>query len=79
MWGQGDCLFTQSKSTLGSYPNMKTLLSFALVLACSLILLGQGRTQRPAQFHVEEKTIAQIHAALRTRQVTCGGLTPGTL
>ena len=53
---------------------MKTLLSLALVLACSSILLGQGRTRRPAPFHVEEKTIAQIHAALRARQVTCRGL-----
>src|ERR1700752_2116465 len=53
---------------------MKTLLSFALLLACSPILLGQGRTRRPTPFHVEEKTIAQIHAALRSRQVTCRGL-----
>ena len=53
---------------------MKTLLSLTLLLACSLVLLGQGRTRRPASFHVEEKTIAQIHAALRARQVTCRGL-----
>jgi len=56
---------------------MKTLLSLALVFALSLTVLAQERTRRPtgpAQFHVEEKTIAQIHAALRARQVTCGGL-----
>src|SRR6476660_5599287 len=53
---------------------MKILLSLALVLACSLILLGQSRTRRPTPFHVEEKTIAQSHASLRSRQVTCRGL-----
>jgi hypothetical protein len=55
----------------------KFLLSFALLLACSLTLMAQERTRRPirpAPFRVEEKTIAQIHAALRTRQVTCRGL-----
>src|SRR6185503_3841056 len=56
---------------------MKTLLSLALILAWSLTVLAQQRT-RPltgtAPFHVEEKTIAQIHAALRSRQVTCRGL-----
>src|SRR5690349_7306297 len=57
--------------------NMKTLLSLALLLASSLLLVAQERTRRPsgpAPFHVEEKTIAQIHAALRSRQVTCRGL-----
>jgi hypothetical protein len=56
---------------------MKTLLSLALILASSLTLLAQERSRpltRPTQFHVEEKTIAQIHAALRARQVTCRGL-----
>ena len=56
---------------------MKTLLSLALVFALSLTVLAQERTRRPtgpAQFHVEEKTIAQIHTALRARQVTCRGL-----
>ena len=53
---------------------MKILLSLALVLAWSLTLLAQQRTRRPATFHVEEKTIAQIHTALRARQVTCRGL-----
>ena len=56
---------------------MNTLLSFALVLASSLTLTAQERTRRPIRptsFHVEEKTIAQIHAALRSRQVTCRGL-----
>ena len=56
---------------------MKTLLSLALLLASSLPLVAQERTRRPtepAPFHVEEKTIAQIHAALRSRQVTCRGL-----
>jgi amidase len=56
---------------------MKTLLSLALLLASSLTLVAQERTRRPtglAPFHVEEKTIAQIHAALRSRQVTCRGL-----
>lgn len=53
---------------------MKTLLSIALLLASSLASLAQERTRprtRPAPFHVEEKTIARSHAALRTRQVTC--------
>src|SRR4029078_4637844 len=57
--------------------NMKTLLSLALLLASSLPLVAQERPRRPtgpAPFHVEEKTIAQIHAALRSRQVTCRGL-----
>src|SRR6185369_17471579 len=56
---------------------MKTLLSLALLLASSLPLVAQERTRRqtgPASFRVEEKTIAQIHAALRSRQVTCRGL-----
>src|ERR1041384_8762485 len=56
---------------------MKTLLSLTLLLSCSLTLMAQERTRRPigpTPFHVEEKTIAQIHAALRSRQVTCRGL-----
>src|ERR1051325_8647539 len=56
---------------------MKTLLSLTLLLSCSLTLMAQERTRRPIRptpFHVEEKTIAQIHAALRSRQVTCRGL-----
>ena len=56
---------------------MKTLLSLALLLVWSLTSLAQERTRPrtgPAPFHVEEKTIAQIHAALRARQVTCRGL-----
>src|SRR5215813_2578780 len=56
---------------------MKALFSLALLLAASLPLVAQERPRRPtgpAPFHVEEKTIAQIHAALRSRQVTCRGL-----
>src|ERR1041384_6085369 len=56
---------------------MKTLLSLTLLLSCSLTLMAQERTRRPigpTPFHVEEKTIAQIHAALRSRKVTCRGL-----
>src|SRR5689334_24075744 len=56
---------------------MKTLLPLALLLASLLPLIAQERTRRPtvtAPFQVEEKTIAQIHAALRSRQVTCRGL-----
>src|SRR6478672_4602986 len=73
---------TEACSPISNYnitgsPNMNTLLSFALVLASSLTLMAQERTRRPIRptpFHVEEKTIAQIHAALRSRQVTCRGL-----
>src|ERR1043166_5350454 len=73
---------TEACSPISNYnitgsPNMNTLLSFALVLAWSLTLTAQERTRRPIRptsFHVEEKTIAQIHAALRSRQVTCRGL-----
>jgi len=56
---------------------MKLLLLSALVLTTSLTTSAQApnNRRRPAQpFRVEEKTIAQIHAALRARQVTCRGL-----
>jgi Asp-tRNA(Asn)/Glu-tRNA(Gln) amidotransferase A subunit family amidase len=66
--------FQTEISNYNTSQNMKSLLSFALVLALSLTLLAQERRRRPASFHVEEKTIAQIHAALRARQVTCRGL-----
>jgi hypothetical protein len=46
-----------------SHRNMKTLLSFALLLASSLTLLAQERTRRPtgpAPFHVEEKPLLKF-------------------
>ena len=56
---------------------MKWLLSFALILTSALATIAQPRRNRPQPvqpFRVEEKTIAEIHAALRSRQVTCRGL-----
>jgi len=56
---------------------MKSFLSIALGLAVALgaaAQLPKKQTQRVQPFRVEEKTIAQIHAALRARQVTCRGL-----
>ena len=56
---------------------MKFLLSSALVFTASLVVAAQPakKSSRPAPpFRVEEKTIAQLHAALRARQVTCRGL-----
>jgi Asp-tRNA(Asn)/Glu-tRNA(Gln) amidotransferase A subunit family amidase len=44
------------------------LLPAALVLACPLALAAQ-RTARP--FRLEETTIAEVHAAMRARQLTC--------
>ena len=56
---------------------MKSFLSIALVLAASLgtaAQLPKNQSRRVQPFRVEEKTIAQIHAALRARQLTCRGL-----
>src|SRR5262245_52986657 len=55
---------------------MKPLLLIALVLTAPLTIAGKPpkKTSRVRSFRVEEKTIAQIHAALRARQVTCRGL-----
>jgi amidase len=56
---------------------VKPFLSIALVLTASLATPAsppKARTLRAAPFRVEETTIAQIHTALRTRQVTCRGL-----
>src|SRR5689334_19888155 len=57
--------------------NMKTLISLALVLAVALAAAAQlpkKQSRHIQPFRVEEKTIAQIHAALASRQVTCRGL-----
>jgi amidase len=55
---------------------MKFFLSIALLLSASLSAAAFPPKNRPRvrPFRVEEKTIAQIHAALRARQVTCRGL-----
>lgn len=56
---------------------MKSLLSIALLLTASFgAAANPPKKNRPRvpRFRVEEKTIAQIHAALRARQVTCRGL-----
>jgi amidase len=56
---------------------MKPLLSIALVLTAWLALSAQTPKNSPRRvqaFRVEEKTIAQLHAALRARQITCRGL-----
>ena len=56
---------------------MKSFLLIGLVLTASLAAAAgsvKNRSQRVQPFRVEEKTIAQIHAALRSRQVTCRGL-----
>src|SRR5438552_3052386 len=57
--------------------NMKPFLSIALVLTASLATTAsspEARALRAAPFRVEEATIAQIHVALRSGQVTCRGL-----
>src|SRR5688572_5636299 len=43
----------------------------AFAIAVSATLAGQ---QKPAAFQIREATIAQIHAALKARTVTCRGL-----
>ena len=56
---------------------MKFFLSIALVLAvapAAAAQLPKKDSRRVQPFRVEEKTIAQIHAALATRQLTCRGL-----
>src|SRR6185503_13906419 len=56
---------------------MKPFLWIALILTTFWVPAANAqpnRTQRPRTFRVEEKTIAQIHTALRARQVTCRGL-----
>src|SRR6266571_4393210 len=56
---------------------MKPFLSIALALVSSLAMTPgspEARALPAAPFRVEEKTIAQIQTALRTRQVTCRGL-----
>ena len=56
---------------------MKPFLSLALVLIASLVTTArspEARALQAAPFHVEETTIAQIHAAFRAGQVTCRGL-----
>ena len=56
---------------------MKPFLSIVLILAA---LLATTASSPPARalaappFRVEEKTIAQIHTALRTKQITCRGV-----
>src|ERR1041385_4171749 len=56
---------------------MKPILLIAVVLTASLATAAHPQKKsspRVQPFRVEEKTIAQIHAALRARQVTCRGL-----
>ena len=56
---------------------MKPRFLIALVLAAWSIVAAnppKNRSPRLPPFRVEEKTIAQIHVALRARQVTCRGL-----
>jgi Asp-tRNA(Asn)/Glu-tRNA(Gln) amidotransferase A subunit family amidase len=56
---------------------MRLFLFIALVLTVSLAAAPgspKARELPAAPFHVEETTIAQIHTALRAKQVTCRGL-----
>jgi len=56
---------------------MKSFHSIGLVLAVALAAAAQlpkKQSRHVQPFRVEEKTIAQIHAALAARQVTCRGL-----
>lgn len=56
---------------------MKPFLSIALVLTASFATTAsppKTRKLRATPFRVEETTIAQIHAAMRARRVTCRGL-----
>jgi amidase len=56
---------------------MKPFLLIALVLTVLLVTTASvphNRALPATPFHVEEATIAQIHTALRTRQVTCRAL-----
>src|SRR5438132_10510290 len=56
---------------------MKTFLSITLLLTASFATAAsspKARTRRTAPFRVEERTIAQIHTALHTKQLTCRGL-----
>src|SRR6185295_12511457 len=56
---------------------MKPLLLIALVITTAVGAAAkspQKPSRRVQPFRVEEKTIAEIHDALRTRQVTCRGL-----
>ena len=56
---------------------MKPFLSITLLLTASFLATANPPKARPLRavpFHVEETTIAQIHTALRTKQVTCRGL-----
>src|SRR5436853_7174682 len=47
----------------------KTMLALAL-----LTPLAIGAQQRPAQFRIEETTIADIHAAFKAKTLTCHAL-----
>lgn len=50
--------------------------SWRIAAACAtvLALAPAGRAQKTAPFRIEEATIATIHAALRSNQITCRGL-----
>src|SRR4051812_703130 len=56
---------------------IKILLLIVVVLTAALATAANPQKKSPPRvrpFRVEEKSIAQIHTALRARQVTCRGL-----
>src|SRR5437763_2758943 len=60
-----------------TFGHMRLFLLIALALTVSLAAASgspKARELPAASFHVEETTIAQIHTAFRTKQVTCRGL-----
>src|SRR2546423_15089469 len=60
-----------------TFGHMRLFLLIALALTASLATTANSPKAHelpPSSFHVEETTIAQIHTALRTKQITCRGL-----
>ena len=49
-------------------------LVFILGLGAAVTLAAQSQQPPPAAFQIEEATIAQIHAAMRSGRLTCRGL-----
>src|ERR1700745_3323200 len=66
-----------SRTRAKTHEHMRLLLLIALVLTVALAAAAGSLTavELPAaSFRVEETTIAQIHTALRNKQITCRGL-----
>src|ERR1043165_7500496 len=60
-----------------SYLDVRLFLSIVIVLTVAWVAASDSPKAyeiSAAQFRVEETTIAQIHTALRTKQITCRGL-----